>query len=223
MKKSILYSLLLIVCMACGGGDDAGGGAQPSKDYLRVTPQKIELDFKEQYFTLNIDASCDWQITKDADWLIVNTTMGRKNLNVSVKVIENTTNNNRTARLKVEGGNITQSVDITQMKSSDTPAQKSLSVNTNSLEFEKDGGSHNISITSNTSWTITCPEWCTISKTSGSDNATITVTVGKNEKTEKREGQIVVRDEGVNAATINVSQKAGTNSGPNPGDNLPPS
>ena len=86
MKKSIFYSLLIMVCVACGGGDDAGGDAQLSKDYLRVTPQKIELDFKEQYFTLNIDASGDWQITKNADWLIVNTPMGRKNLNVSVKV-----------------------------------------------------------------------------------------------------------------------------------------
>ena len=222
MKKSILYSLLLIVCIACGGGDD-GGGAQLSKDYLRVTPQKKELDSKEQYFTLNIAANCKWEITKDVDWLIVNTPTGINDQNVSVKVLENTENKDRTAILKVEGGDKTQRVEITQMKSSDTPAQKTLSVNTTSLEFEKDGGSQNITITSNTSWTITCPDWCTLSKTSGSDSATITVTVGKNEKTEKREGQIVISGEGVNAATINVSQKAGTSSGPNPGDNLPPS
>ena len=212
-----------MVCVACGGGDDGGGDAQLSKDYLRVTPQKIELDSKEQYFTLNIDANCSWEITKDVDWLIVNTSKGIKNLNVSVQVTENTTNNNRTARLKVEGGDKTQYVEITQMKSSTTPEQKTLAVNTNSLEFEKDGGSQNITITSNTSWTITYPDWCTLSKTSGSDNETITVTVGKNEKTEKRDGQIVISGEGVNAATINVSQKAAISTGPNPGDNLPPS
>ena len=222
MKKSILYTLLLMVCVACGGGDDAGG-AQPSKDYLRVNPNKFELDYKEQYFTLNIDANCKWEITKDADWLIVNTPTGINYQNVSIKVSENTGNNDRTANLKVEGGDKTQYITVTQKAASDTPVQKSLSVNTTSLEFEKDGGNQSFTITSNTSWTISCPEWCTLSKPSGSGNATITVTVGKNEKTEKREGKIVVSGEGVNASNINISQKASTSTGPNPGDNLPPS
>lgn len=225
MKKSIFYSLLIMVCVACGGGDDAGGGdsPQPSKDYLRV-PTSQELLGDGQAVDITIDANCSWTITKDADWLTVSPMSGSNKQTVTIAAMKNSTGADRMAILTVQGGTLpARRVTVTQRAATDTPVQKSLSVNTTSLEFEKDGGSQNITITSNTSWTITCPEWCTISKTSGSDNATITVTVGKNEKTEKRDSQIVISGDGVNAATINVSQKAGTSSGPNSGDNLPPS
>lgn len=224
MKKSILYSLLLLACVACGGGDDGGGDSpQPSKDYLSVTPN-LELLGDGQTTDITIDANCSWTISKDVDWLTVSPMSGSNKQTVTIAAMKNSTGADRMAILTVQGGTLpARRVTVTQRKSSDTPVQKSLSVNTTSLEFEKDGGTQNITITSNTSWTITCPDWCTLSKTSGSDNATITVTVGKNEKTERREGQIVVSGEGVNKATVNVSQKAGSNSSPNPGDNLPPS
>lgn len=225
MKKSILYSLLLIVCVACGGGDDAGGGnsPQPSKDYLSVTPN-LELLGDGQTTDITIDANCSWTISKDVDWLTVSPMSGSNKQTVTIAAMKNSTGADRMAILTVQGGTLpVRRVTVTQRKSSDTPVQKSLSVNPNSLEFEANGGNQDITITSNTSWTITCPDWCTLSKTSGSDNATIAVTVGKNEKTEKRDGQIVVSGEGVNTVNVNVSQKAGTNSSPNPGDNLPPS
>ncbi len=225
MKKSILYSLLLIVCVACGGGDDAGGGnsPQPSKDYLSVTPN-LELLGDGQTTDITIDANCSWTISKDVDWLTVSPMSGSNKQTVTIAAMKNSTGADRMAILTVQGGTLpVRRVTVTQRKSSDTPVQKSLSVNPNSLEFEANGGNQDITITSNTSWTITCPDWCTLSKKSGSDNATITVTVGKNEKTEKRDGQIVVSGEGVNTVNVNVSQKAGTNSSPNPGDNLPPS
>lgn len=225
MKRSIFYSLLIMVCVACGGGDDAGGGnsPQPSKDYLSVTPN-LELLGDGQTTDITIDANCSWTITKDADWLTVSPMSGSNKQTVTIAAMKNSTGADRMAILTVQGGTLpARRVTVTQKAASDTPMQKSLSVNTTSLEFEKDGGNQSFTITSNTSWTISCPEWCTLSKTSGSGNATITVTVSKNEKTEKREGKIVVSGEGVNAATINVSQKAGTSTGPNPGDNLPPS
>lgn len=225
MKKSLLYSLLLLVCVACGGGDDAGGGGTPdiNKDYLSVTPS-VELLGDEQETKITINSNCSWTISKDVEWLTVNPMSGSDKQTVTIEAMKNSTGADRMAILTVQGGTApTKKVEVTQKPSSDTPTQKSLSVNTTSLEFEKDGGSQNITITSNTSWTITYPDWCTLSKTLGYDNATITVTVGKNEKTEKRDGQIVISGEGVNAATINVSQKAAISTGPNPGDNLPPS
>lgn len=225
MKKSIFYSLLIMVCVACGGGDDAGGGnsPQPSKDYLSVTPN-LELLGDGQTTDIIIDANCSWTITKDADWLTVSPMSGSNKQTVTIAAMKNSTGADRMAILTVQGGTLpARRVTVTQRAATDTPVQKSLSINTTSLEFEKDGGNQSFTITSNTSWTISCPEWCTLSKPSGSGNATITVTVGKNEKTEKREGKIVVSGEGVNAANINISQKASTSTGPNPGDNLPPS
>ena len=100
-----------------------------------------------------------------------------------------------------------------------------MSVDKSSLEFEKDGGNQSFVITSNTSWTITCPDWCTLSKKSGNGNATITVTATKNDKTEQRSGQVVISGDGVNDAYISLSQRPGDKNSnePSPGDNLPPS
>ena len=213
-----------MTCVACGGGDDGGEDTpQINKDYLRV-PTSQELLGDGQAIDITIDANCSWTISKDVEWLTVSPMSGSDKQTVTIAAMKNSTGADRMAILTVQGGTLpARRMTVTQRKSSDTPAQKTLSVNTTSLEFEKDGGSQNITITSNTSWTITYPDWCTLSKTSGSDNETITVTVGKNEKTEKRDGQIVISGEGVNAATINVSQKAAISTGPNPGDNLPPS
>lgn len=209
-----------MTCVACGGGEDT---PQINKDYLSV-PTSQELLGDGQAIDITIDANCSWTISKDVEWLTVSPMSGSDKQTVTIAAMKNSTGADRMAILTIQGGTLpARRMTVTQRKSSDTPAQKTLSVNTTSLEFEKDGGSQNITITSNTSWTITYPDWCTLSKTSGSDNETITVTVGKNEKTEKRDGQIVISGEGVNAATINVSQKAAISTGPNPGDNLPPS
>lgn len=209
-----------MTCVACGGGEDT---PQINKDYLSV-PTSQELLGDGQAIDITIDANCSWTISKDVEWLTVSPMSGSDKQTVTIAAMKNSTGADRMAILTIQGGTLpARRMTVTQRKSSDTPAQKTLSVNTTSLEFEKDGGSQNITITSNTSWTITYPDWCTLSKTSGNDNETITVTVGKNEKTEKRDGQIVISGEGVNAATINVSQKAAISTGPNPGDNLPPS
>lgn len=224
MKKSLLYSLLLMVCVACGGGDDGGGETpQINKDKLEV-PKSLELLGDGQAVDITIDANCSWTISKDVDWLTVYPMSGSNKQTVTIAAMKNSTGADRMAILTVQGGTApTKKVEVTQKPSSDTPTQKSLSVNTTSLEFERDGGNQSFTITSNTSWTISCPEWCVLTETSGSGGATITVTVGKNEKTEKREGQIVINGEGVDTVYINVSQKASTGSNPNSGDNLPPS
>ena len=225
MKKSILFSLMLLACVACGGGDDGGGGESPqiNKDYLKV-PTSLELLGDGQTTEIPISSNCNWTISKDVDWLTVNPMSGSNNQSVTVSATKNSTGADRMAILTVQGGSLpARRVTVTQRKASDTPVQKTLSVNTTALEFEKDGGSQSITITSSTSWSISCPEWCTLSAASGSDNANITITVGKNEKKEQRNGQIVISGEGVNSAYISISQKAGTGTEPNPGDNPPPS
>ena len=226
MKKSILYSLILMAFVACGGGGDAGGESpQVNKDYLSV-PLSLEFLSDAQTTEMAINANCSWTISKDVDWLTVNPMSGANNQTVIISVTKNTTNADRMAILTVQGGSLpAKRVTVTQRKATDTPVQYSLNVDKNSLEFEKDGGNQSFVITSNTNWTITCPDWCTLSKKSGNGNATITVTATKNDKAEQRSGQIVISGDGVNDVKVNVTQKPADNTpnGPDPGDNLPPS
>lgn len=224
MKKGVLYSLIYMVCMACSGGS-GGDAPEITKDYLSVTPS-LELLAEGQTADITINANCNWTITKDADWLTVTPMSGSNTQTITVAAIKNSTGADRMAILTIQGGSLpARRVTVTQKTVPETPIQYNLSANTTSLKYGKDGGSQNIVISSNTNWSISCPEWCTLSTKSGSGNATITVTVGKNEKAEQREGVIVLTGEGVDTVNISISQEAGDKNAdePNPGDNLPPS
>lgn len=226
MKKSILYSLILMAFVACEGGDDAGGETpHVNKDYLSVQTS-LEFLADAQTTEMAINANCSWAITKDADWLTVNPMSGANNQTVVISVTKNTTNEDRIAILTVQGGTLpARKVTVTQKKGEEAPVQYSLTVDKNAMEFEKDGGNHSFVITSNTNWSITCPDWCSLSTKSGSGNATITVTAIKNDKTGQRTGQVVISGEGVDNVNIPVTQEPAdeTPNKPTSGDNLPPS
>lgn len=235
MKKNMIFCMLLMLVSACGG-DSAGGDETLSKDYLNVTPN-MELQNGGDTKDLQISANCSWTITKmnNADWLTVNPSSGSNSQTVTITAGKNN-GSERVAVLNIKGGSLpAKTVTITQRGTSesenpdnpDTPTEYSLSANKSSLDFENTGGSQSFNITSNTNWTITAPSWCTVSPSSGSNNASVTVTATENPNTELRSGQIAINGDGVNTVYINVSQKAkesgNNNQEPGAGDNLPPS
>jgi len=225
MKKNIWYSLILLAIVACGGDDDAGGEIpEINKDYLSVVPS-LELLSEGQTVDLNINANCSWSISKDADWLTVSPMTGSNTQIVTVSAMKNSSGADRMAVLTVQGGSLApRRVTVTQKKAAESPVQLYMSVNILSLEFDKTGGSKNFIISSNTTWSISCPEWCYLSTQSGSSSATITVTISKNDKAETRSGQITLKGDGVDDVIINVSQEAGDKNSnqPNSDDNQPP-
>lgn len=225
MKKSILYLLMLMGIVACAS--DNAGDETPiiSKDFLSVVPS-MELLAEGQTTDLVINANCNWSITKNADWLTVSPMSGSSTQTITVSAMKNSSEADRMVVLTIQGGELkSRKVTVTQKKVEETPVQLYLSVNKTSLEFDKNGGSQSFVISSNTSWSISCPDWCSLSTSSGSSSATITVAVAMNNKTVSRSGQIILKGEGVDDVIVNVEQEAGDkdSSQPNPDDNQPPS
>lgn len=224
MKKNVLLSIIIMAIVACGGDSVGEDGPQVNKDYLSVVPS-LELLSEGQTVDLTVNANCSWSISKDADWLTVSPMSGLNTQTVTISAMKNSSGADRMAVLTVQGGTLpARRVTVTQKKADETPAQLYMSVNVTSLEFSKTGGSKNFVISSNATWSISCPGWCSLSTQSGSSSATITVTVTKNDKTESRSGQIILKGDGVDDVTITVSQEAGdknTNQ-PNSDDNQPP-
>ena len=68
------------------------------------------------------------------------------------------------------------------------------------------GGTYSFNIISNGDWTITYPEWVSLSQSAGTGNATITVVLGNNQTVEDLLGNIVVSTID-NSATVQVSQE----------------
>lgn len=226
MKKFIWLYISALLFIACG--DDEIGNEEPfvSKDYIKVAPS-LSLLGDGQEAELKITANCSWSISNSASWLSVTPSSGSNSENVKVSAGKNTTGQERSVVLTVQGGNVpARNVVVTQGKGTEDPVVKMLTTNTTSMSFEANEESKSFIINSNTSWTISKPEWCVVSASSGTDNAEIVVTAAGNPNKEQRTGQIVVSGEGVNSVTISVSQKGKdtTNSQePGSGDNLPPS
>lgn len=82
-----------------------------------------------------------------------------------------------------------------------------LTVSTTSMSFGSAAGSQSASITSNTTWTVSANQtWITASPTSGSNNATLSVSVTQNTGA-SRSGTVTVTGGGL-TRTINVTQSA---------------
>ena len=225
MKRIILY-FLPVLLMACGGGGDLPDvGPVISKDRIDV-PLNLQLLGDGQETELKITANCSWTISNVADWLTVTPTSGNNSETVKVSAGKNSTGKERTTTLTIRGGNAPErSVVVTQAKGTEDPIAKTLSTNTTSLSFNASGESKSFTISSNTSWRVSKPEWCALSKSSGTGNDDITVTAVENPNKEQRTGQIIVSGEGVSSVTITITQDAkdSTHSGePGIGDNQPP-
>lgn len=93
-----------------------------------------------------------------------------------------------TGKLKLNGGSYANNQCV---KYSDLAANYQLSVNPTTYTAVIGGGSFTLNITSNTSWTVSYPSWCS-GTTYGSGNASITVYVGSNAGNTARSGSIIV-------------------------------
>lgn len=98
--------------------------------------------------------------------------------------------------------------DLTNMGSA-----YALSTNVTSLSFVADGESKTLNISGNDNWTCsTNQSWCTVSKTSGTGAASITVSAGQNTSTSSRTATITIKGTHTGKSiTVSISQdgKAG--------------
>ena len=91
----------------------------------------------------------------------------------------------------------------------DAPFIPALSVSPESLSFVASGEQKTFAITSNTNWTVSSNvAWATVSPTSGSNNGTVTITIGENTATTQRAATISVNGTGVSAQTISITQES---------------
>ena len=154
--------------------------------------------------TVTITATEAWTLSKSAgsDWLTVKTTSGKAGTSqVDLSASENIDTKSRTATITVKSGKLSKDVEITQ-----SAANSELKLNKNDLSFTATGGSDSFTITSNTNWSVTSNQtWCTVSTSSGSNNATIMVNLSENASTELRSATITVMADGL-SQTIAVTQ-----------------
>ena len=213
MKKIFCFACTLLL-FACGGGDDAGGGGSQTggSEYLNVS--NVDIPGGNTTATLNIQASnnCEWVISWSDSWIrSITPAKGRGSQNATITVTTNpSSTKEQIAVITVRNlsGTIERFVAITQL-----PNTEVLSISPqDQINFSADGGSQEVTITSNTHWTITGkPNWVRISKTEGDGNGSIIVSVDSNTDNHNRETTLTFKGEQI-SRQLKITQDAVSNS-----------
>ncbi len=91
----------------------------------------------------------------------------------------------------------------------DTGSEIELGVSTQAIQFDAEGGSETISITSNTVWSISSSaSWCTTSVESSRANASVTINANANWTESEKTATLILSASGVDNISISVSQAA---------------
>lgn len=177
---------------------------------INVTQGGVQLDLgkKELPFnnakssdTFTIKSNSSWTVTSDKpSWCTVDQSSGSGNATIKVNVTANTTESSRDAIITVKAGNVSKQVKVKQDGIILTVSEKS-------IPFAPGSSSKTFTITSNVSWTVSSdkPSWCKVDKSSGSNNATIKVTVTANTSSNSRSATITVKS-GNASKPVSVSQ-----------------
>ena len=154
--------------------------------------------------TVTVTATAAWKISKGAgsDWLTIKPESGSAGTaQVTLTAAENSAKDSRKATITIQSGELTKSIDVSQ-----SAANPVISLDTSSLEFASGSGSKAFKITTNTTWTVASDQtWCSVSPASGSNDGSVTVSVGENSSTVERTATITVKSE-AGDQTVKVTQ-----------------
>lgn len=172
---------------------------------LTADPSIVNFSSASDIQSISVQSNESWTVTKTsgADWLSLSRTTGNGNLPFTISVTSNT-GSQRQATVTVTGktSGKTATISVTQFGVS-----YNLSASPTSVSFGSGQSSQTITVTSNDSWTVSkSASWITLSKTSGSNNSSFSITASANTGSQ-RTGTVTVK--GTNSGksvTINVTQ-----------------
>lgn len=154
---------------------------------------------------VTISSEASWTVTTSDSWIEVSPTSGNAGTStITVNVSPNTSTSERTGYVAISIGG-SQRIQI-------PVRQRGIYIETEQTElsFTASGGSQELSILSNTSWTVSStPSWITVSPSNGEGNGKIQVTAEDNPNTASRSGVIHITQNGLSIDVAVVVTQSG--------------
>ena len=179
------------------------------KASLTVSPESLEFSANKGEEMLNVTSNTDWAITKDAEWITLDSDKGKGLATIAAGVTENTSLTSRTGSITVStsDGSVKKTVSVRQ-----SGAAVVFSVDKNEHSVAAAGGDFTVKVTRNIGYKINSqPEWVKQTDKANSGNVdTYTFTAEANTSTEAREGVIVFCNDNNECVPVTVKQ-AGAN------------
>lgn len=166
-----------------------------SSNYFSVSPER-------NTYELQINTNQSWTLSSNQSWCTVSSSSGNGDNTVSFTVTENTAEEERTAVLTVQAGELSQKITVVQQSKS-----AMLSVSTNSFSVNADANTYSFTITSNMDWTVSSDQsWCSLFVTNGTGNQEVSFQVSENTSDQARNATITVRAGSITQEIV-VTQK----------------
>ena len=179
------------------------------KASLTVSPESLEFSANKGEEMLSITSNTDWVITKDAEWITLDSDKGKGLATIAAGVTENTSLTSRTGTITVStsDGSVKKTVSVRQ-----SGADVIFTIDKNEFNVAAVGDSFTVKVTRNIGYKINSqPEWVKQPDKANSGNVdTYTFTAEANTSTEAREGVIVFCNDNNERIQVTVKQ-AGAN------------
>jgi hypothetical protein len=147
---------------------------------LGIAPSTLDFRAGGETKSVTITSNVNWTANRGAAWITVTPASGSNNGAISITTETNTTTKQWTRTVTIAGGDMIQTVSITQAAYNIHPANM-LTVSPATLDFTASSETKSVTITSNVSWAAEKnAAWITIDLSSGSNNGTISVTATAN-------------------------------------------
>ena len=175
------------------------------KASLTVSPESLEFSANKGEEMLNVTSNTDWVITKDAEWITLDSDKGKGLATIAAGVTENTSLTSRTGSITVSttDGSVKKTVSVRQ-----SGADVIFTIDKNEFNVAAVGESFSVKVTHNIGYKINSqPEWVkqTDKVTSGNTDA-YTFNAEANTSTEAREGVIVFCNDNNECVPVTVKQ-----------------
>ena len=175
------------------------------KASLTVSPESLEFSANKGEEMLNVTSNTDWVITKDAEWITLDSDKGKGLATIAAGVTENTSLTSRTGSITVStsDGSVKKTVSVRQ-----SGAAVIFTIDKNVFNVAAVGESFSVKVTHNIGYKINSqPEWVKQPDKASSGNVdTYTFTAEANTSTEAREGVIVFCNDNNECIQVTVKQ-----------------
>ena len=205
----VIFSSILLFASSCVKSEVDENMPKAGSDYLEVN-ENIFIKGELTSTTLSIDASdnCNWTVScSDALVSNISPSSGKGNGSVTITTTANPSalsSRSATISVKNSSGTIDRKITFTQAASDE---YIELSESETEMEISSKGETRNVTISSNTHWTITGgADWITLNKTEGENNSDVSITIAESTSKEDREAVLTVTGKNGTTKTISIKQ-----------------
>ena len=175
------------------------------KASLTVSPESLEFSANKGEEMLNVTSNTDWVITKDAEWITLDSDKGKGLATIAAGVTENTSLTSRTGSITVSttDGSVKKTVSVRQ-----SGADVIFTIDKNEFNVAAVGESFSVKVTHNIGYKInSMPDWMKqTNKTTSGNTDTFTFKAEANTSTTAREGVIVFCNDNNECVPVTVKQ-----------------